>query len=126
MDSIRGAYISVSTNHYDISMQIYHFNCDSCKYESKLPLGSSDLDQVLTDTNTDYAEYRLFKCEGEAMFMNADIHDRDFVGKCPSDSSKLIEIDEKIRPIRCPRCNQTLHVETSSPLEETAKRSLVN
>lgn len=30
-------------------MQIYHFTCRSCGYESKQPLGSSDLDQILTD-----------------------------------------------------------------------------
>jgi hypothetical protein len=41
-------------------MRIYHIPCKSCGYETKLPLGSSDLDQILTDTNFDYAEYHLF------------------------------------------------------------------
>ena len=44
-------------------MQIYHFTCNGCGYESKLPLGSSDLDQVLTDANADYADYHLFRCD---------------------------------------------------------------
>jgi hypothetical protein len=30
-------------------MQIYHFTYKDCGYELKLPLGSSGLDQVLTD-----------------------------------------------------------------------------
>jgi predicted RNA-binding Zn-ribbon protein involved in translation (DUF1610 family) len=99
-------------------MQIYHFTCRSCGYESKQPLGSSDLDQILTDVNADFAEYRLFICKTESKFVHADIHSKDFEGKCSSDGSKLIEIEveEEISPIRCPRCNQDLATEASVPL----------
>jgi hypothetical protein len=41
-------------------MQIYHFTCKHWGYELKLPLGSSDLDQVLTDVNADYADYGVY------------------------------------------------------------------
>jgi len=99
-------------------MQIYHFKCKSCGYESKLPLGSSDLDQTLTDVNADYSEYHLFKCQKESKFVHADIHDKSFEGKCPSDGSKLIEIDQQILPIKCPYCNKDLDVEVRAPLEE--------
>ncbi|MGI0035097.1 MAG: hypothetical protein ACRD98_04425, partial [Nitrososphaera sp.] len=87
-------------------MQIYHIACKSCGYETKLPLGSSDFDQILTDTNADYAEYHLFVCKKEAKFVHADIHDKEFKGKCPSDGSELMEIDE-LPPDKCPRCNHT-------------------
>jgi hypothetical protein len=50
-------------------MQIYHFKCNSCGYEPKLSLGSSDVDQTLTDVNADYSEYRLFKCQIESKFV---------------------------------------------------------
>jgi RNase P subunit RPR2 len=99
-------------------MQIYHFTCKGCGYESKLPLGSSDLDQTLTDVNADYSEYRLFICKKESKFVHADIHDKDFEGKCLSDGSELMEIDQKIRPIKCPRCNKDLVTEVNAPLEE--------
>lgn len=99
-------------------MQIYHFKCNSCAYEAKLPLGNSDLDQTLTDVNTDYAEYRLFVCKAESKFVHADIHDKDFEDKCPSDGSELIKIDQKIPPTKCPRCNKDLVTEVSAPLEE--------
>ena len=99
-------------------MQIYHFRCKNCGYESKLPLGSSDLDQTLTDVNADYAQYRLFICKVESKFVHADIHDKDFEERCPSDGSKLIEIDKTILPVRCPSCNKELVTEVSAPLEE--------
>ncbi len=104
-------------------MQIYHFKCKRCGYESKLPLGSSDLDQTLTDVNADYAEYRLFICKKESKFIHADIHDKDFEDKCPSDGSKLIEINEAIPPVKCPHCNQDLVVEESRPLDESNNTS---
>jgi predicted RNA-binding Zn-ribbon protein involved in translation (DUF1610 family) len=103
-------------------MQIYHFKCNSCGYESKLPLGSSDLDQTLTDVNADYAEYRLFICKVESKFVYADIHDKDFEERCPSDGSKLIEIDETIPPVKCPRCNKELVMEVSAPLQEQTSK----
>lgn len=98
-------------------MQIYHFKCEGCGYESKLPLGSSDLDQILTDVNADYAEYRLYICKKEAKFVHADIHSRDFEGKCPVDGSDLAEIKE-MPPVRCPRCNQSkLVTEETKPVD---------
>lgn len=99
-------------------MQIYHFTCKSCRYESKLPLGSSDLDQTLTDVNADYAEYRFFKCQIESKFVHADIHDKGFEGKCHSDGSKLMKTDQEIPTVKCPRCNKDLVMEVSAPLEE--------
>jgi hypothetical protein len=87
-----------------------------------LPLGSSDLDQTLTDVNADYAEYRLFTCKVESKFVYADIHDKDFEERCPSDGSKLIEIDETIPPVKCPRCNNELDMEVSGPLEEQTRK----
>jgi len=98
-------------------LQIYHFTCKGCGYESKLPLGSSDLDQILTDTNLDYAEYRLFICKKEAKFVHADIHDKEFEGRCSSDGSDLMEIEERF-PLKCPHCNNDLVMEMSAPLEE--------
>jgi len=99
-------------------MQIYHFKCNNCGYESKLPLGSSDFDQILTDVNADYAEYRLFICKKEAKFVHADIHSRDFEGKCPADGSDLVEI-QKIPPVNCPHCNQnSLVTLETKPMDE--------
>lgn len=77
-------------------MQIYHFLCKGCGYESKLPLGSSDLDQILTDVNADYAEYHLFRCNKESKFVHADIHSKDFDGTCTVDGSKLEEINPEM------------------------------
>jgi hypothetical protein len=99
-------------------MQIYHFTCNGCGYESKLPLGSSDLDQVLTDANADYADYHLFRCDKESNFVHADIHSSDFEGKCIVDGSKLQEINQEIPPIKCPRCNRDLATEASAPLAD--------
>jgi len=75
------------------------------------------MDQILTDVNLDYAEYRLFLCNEESTFVHVDIHNKEFEGKCPHDGSELIEIGE-IPPIKCPRCNQDLVTEVSEPLEE--------
>jgi hypothetical protein len=75
------------------------------------------MDQVLSDINLDYAEYRLFLCNVESIFVAADIHDKEFEGKCPHDDSELIEI-EGIPPTKCPRCNGDLTTEVSEPLEE--------
>jgi len=101
-------------------MQIYHFMCKGCGYEARLPLGSSDLDQVLTDVNGDYAEYRLFRCQVELKFVHVDIHDKGFEDNCPSDGSKLIEIDIENRPIKCPQCNKDLVTGVSAPLQALA------
>jgi DNA-directed RNA polymerase subunit RPC12/RpoP len=111
-------FYPILTKHTTI-LQIYQFRCKGCGFEIKLPLGTSDMDQILTDVNTDYAEYHLFICRKESKFVHADIHNREFEGKCSSDGSELAEIDEEIDPIRCPRCNkQNLVTETRAPLEE--------
>ena len=97
-------------------MLIYSFKCKDCGYETKLPLGSSDLDQILTDTNLDYADYHLFLCKKEAKFVHADIHDKEFDGRCPSDCSELIVAD--VPPLKCPRCNQAnLATEQTNPMD---------
>jgi hypothetical protein len=99
-------------------MQIYHFACKGCGFESKLPLGSSDLDQILTDVNADYADYHLFRCDKEMEFVYADIHCNDFEGKCIADGSKLEEINQEMPPVKCPRCSRDLVTETSAPLSD--------
>jgi hypothetical protein len=100
----------------DRILLIYHFRCSNCLYESKQPLGASNIDQILTDVNTDFAEYRLFVCKTESTFIHADIHCKDFKGKCSSDDSILVEVKE-IPPTKCPRCNQDLASESKYPLE---------
>lgn len=96
------------------AVKVYSFKCKGCGYESKLPLGSSDLDQTLTDVNADYAEYRLFVCKKESKFVHADIHDKGFVGRCASDGTEL----EEVHPdqVKCPRCGKELEVQEISPL----------
>ncbi len=99
-------------------MQVYRIKCESCGYETKLLLGSSDFDQILTDVNADYAEYRLFVCKKESKFVHADIHSKDFGGKCPVDGSILEEIAE-LPPVKCPRCGQSrLVTEETKPMDE--------
>ena len=101
-------------------MQVFHIACKSCGYETKLLLGSSDLDQILTDTNLDYAEYHLFVCKKEVEFLHADIHDKEFDGTCPSDGSELMKIEE-MPPLKCLRCNQaSLVTEQTSPMEDSS------
>jgi len=104
-------------------MQIYHFLCKGCGYESKLPLGSSDLDQVLTDVNADYAEYHLYRCDKESKFVHADIHSKDFEGKCIADGSELEEINQEMPPIKCPHCSRDLITRASAPLADVDNTS---
>lgn len=103
-------FLALSTT----AVKVYSFKCKSCGYGSKLPLGSSDLDQTLTDVNADYAEYRLFICKKESKFVHADIHDKGFEGKCPSDASELEEVDPK--QAKCPSCGKELEVHEINPL----------
>lgn len=97
-----------------MAVKVFSFKCKSCGYEAKLPLGSSDLDQTLTDVNADYAEYRLFICKKESKFVHADIHDKSFEGRCPSDGTKLEEADPK--QAKCPRCGKELEIQEINPL----------
>jgi len=110
-------------NQVAITMQIYHFTCKNCGYESRLPLGSSDLDQVLTDVNFDYADYHLFRCNKETQFVHADIHSIDFAGKCIADGSNLEEINQERHPVKCPRCSRDLVTQMSAPLADTDSSS---
>lgn len=96
------------------SLKIYVFKCKSCGYGAKLPLGSSDLDQTLTDVNADYSEYRLFVCKKESKFVHANIHDKGFEGRCPTDASELEEVDPQ--HAKCPRCGNELEVQEINPL----------
>jgi hypothetical protein len=99
-------------------MEIYYSKCEACKYEIKIPLGSSDLDQILTDINADYADYHLFICRKESKFVHADIHDKTFEYRCPLDGSKLEEIGE-ISSLRCPSCNSdSLLTPLTGPMNE--------
>jgi hypothetical protein len=98
---------------YIASVKVYGFRCNSCGYQAKLPLGSSDLDQTLVDVNTDYSEYRLFKCKKESKFVHANIHDKDFRGGCPTDGTALEEVDPQ--NAGCPRCDKQLDVQEINP-----------
>jgi uncharacterized OB-fold protein len=95
-------------------VKVYGFKCTSCGYGAKLPLGSSDLDQTLVDVNADYSDYRLFRCKQESKFVHANIHDKDFRGRCPSDGTELEEVDPK--NARCPRCGSELEIHELNPL----------
>ena len=104
-------------------MQIYHFTCKGCGYELKLPLGSADLDQVLSDVNLDYADYHLFRCNKENNYVHADIHGVDFEGNCLTDGSKLEEISQENPSLECPRCSQDLIAQMSAPLADADSTS---
>ena len=97
------------------AVKVFSFKCKSCGYGSKVPLGSSDLDQTLTDVNADYAEYRLFICKKESKFVHADIHDKGFRGKCPSDASELEEVADP-QQAKCPRCGNEMEIQEINPL----------
>jgi hypothetical protein len=74
--------------------------------------------QVLWLSNADYADYHLFVCEKEAKFVRADIHDKAFEGKCPSDGSDLMEITE-LPSDKCLRCNHaSLVTKETRPIQE--------
>jgi hypothetical protein len=73
---------------------------------------------VLTDVNTDYADYHLFRCIKENKFVHADIQSIDFAGNCLGDGSKLEEINQEKAPMKCLRCNSDLVTEMSAPLAD--------
>jgi hypothetical protein len=72
------------------------------------------MDQTLTDVNTEFAEYRLFVCKKESKLVHEDVLSSSFTGRCPSDGSKLVEIDGI--PKVCPACNQPITVDIIKPL----------
>ena len=50
----------------------------------------------------------------ENKFVNTDILDAQFDGRCPSDATKLQEVDPK--QAKCPRGGKELEVQEFSPL----------
>ncbi len=84
-------------------MELWHVKCNSCGYEATFNLGSTDLDQTYSDLNEDFAYYRLFACKVEKNFLSADVHNRHFDNKCPSDGSELVPVE--MPPDKCPRCD---------------------
>jgi predicted RNA-binding Zn-ribbon protein involved in translation (DUF1610 family) len=97
------------------SLKVYSFKCPSCGYESKHPVGTPDMDQILTDVNNDFAQYRLFVCRKELTFVHADVLDAYFDNRCPADKSELEQIDDP-QNVKCPRCGKELKVEEMKPL----------
>lgn len=96
-------------------MKVYSFKCASCGYESRHVLGTPDMDQILTDVNTEFAQYRLFVCRKEQKFIHADVLDSHFDDKCPVDGTKLEEV-ERPSEAKCPRCGKELNIEEIKPL----------
>lgn len=83
-------------------MEVWHVRCGGCGYETKLSLGSTDLDQTYSDLNEDFAFFKLFTCKSEKVFVAVNIHDRHFHGRCPADGSELVPAE--VPPSACPRC----------------------
>ena len=73
------------------------------------------MDQILTDVNNDFAQYRLFLCREELTLVHANVLDAHFHNKCPSDGSELEQIDDP-QTAKCPRCGKELNVEEMKPL----------
>ncbi|MGI0025575.1 MAG: hypothetical protein ACREA4_10595 [Nitrososphaera sp.] len=95
-------------------MKVYDFSCPSCKFESRNQVGTPDGDQILTDVNTEFAQYKLFACLREKKFVGANVLEAGFDGKCPSDGSPLQEVD--VLEAGCPRCGSQLEVKEKNPL----------
>ena len=73
------------------------------------------MDQILTDVNTEFAQYRLFICKKENKFIHINILDAGFNGKCPSDATDLEEVEPK--DAKCPRCgNSSLEIVEVKPI----------
>jgi hypothetical protein len=107
---------------YD-GLKVYSFKCRSCNYESAHHVvGTPDMDQILTDVNNDFAQYKLFLCKKELTFVHANVLDTHFDYRCPSDKSELIEIDDP-QNTKCPRCNKDLVVEEIKPLASSDEAS---
>lgn len=95
-------------------MKVFDFACPSCGFESRHQVGTPDGDQILTDVNTEFAQYKLFACLKEKKFLSANVLDATFDKKCPSDGSDLQEV--QIKEARCPRCGSQLTIEETKPL----------
>jgi hypothetical protein len=85
-------------------MDVWHFKCGQCGYETKLTIGTYDLEQTFTDLNEDFAYYRLFICKKENVFVAGNVHNRYFDNRCPKDGSELVPVEE-LPPKKCPKCN---------------------
>ena len=72
------------------------------------------MDQILTDVNSEFAQYRLFLCKKEQKFIHADTLDNNFDGKCPSDATDLEPVESK--NAKCPRCGKDLEIAEINPL----------
>jgi peptide subunit release factor 1 (eRF1) len=96
-------------------LKIYRFKCLACGYDSRHPVGTPGMNQILTDVNNEFAQYRLFVCRKELILVHADILDAQFDNKCPSDKSELEPIDDP-EHAKCPRCDKELKVEDIKPL----------
>jgi predicted RNA-binding Zn-ribbon protein involved in translation (DUF1610 family) len=99
-------------------LKVYSFKCPSCGYESRHSIGTPDKDQILTDVNNDFAQYKLFVCRKELALVHVDVLDANFDNKCPSDKSELEPIDDP-EHVKCPRCGNDLKVEDIKPLAAT-------
>ncbi|GEM_PF-741078 len=97
------------------ALKVFSFKCPNCGYNSRHSLGTPDMDQTLTDVNTEFAQYSLFVCKKEKKFVHMDILDSHFDGKCPADESELEQVNDP-RKASCPACGRELEVEEANPL----------
>ena len=105
------------------SLKVYSFRCGSCSYESRHHIvGTPDMDQILTDVNNEFAQYKLFLCKKEVTLVHANILDTHFDNRCPSDKSELEEIEDP-ENAKCPRCGKELIVEETKPLAASDESS---
>lgn len=95
-------------------LKVYEFVCRSCSFQSRNQVGTPDGDQILTDLNTEFAQYALYTCTKEKKFLSANLLDAGFDGSCPSDGTELQEVDAE--RAACPRCGAGLTVQATKPL----------
>lgn len=95
-------------------MKVFSFRCPACGYHSRHSLGTPDMDQTLTDVNTEFAQYKLFVCKKEKKFVHLDVLDSHFDNRCPADSSELEQVDPE--KALCPVCGRELEIEDAKPL----------
>ncbi|MEO9320553.1 MAG: hypothetical protein ABI361_07775 [Nitrososphaera sp.] len=96
-------------------MKVFAYSCQNCGYASRHLLGTPAMDQVLTDVNDEFADFRLFCCTLESRFISVDVLSSGFTGLCPSDGSDLIDVPDTQTPA-CPRCHSLLAVGEELPL----------
>ncbi|MEW6605781.1 MAG: hypothetical protein AB1351_13995 [Thermoproteota archaeon] len=95
-------------------MKVFSFKCPACGYHSKHQLGTPDMDQTLTDVNTEFAQYKLFVCKKEKKFVHIDVLDSHFDNKCPADETELEQADPQ--KASCPVCGKEIEIEEVKPL----------